>query len=74
MPTLPVSLTEPRWAQIAALLPVHPDVDPTHPLGCHRQRIPARTVFKHVSVLPPPGDRRRDAAACAGQWSGPTAD
>jgi transposase len=31
-------------------LPVHPEVDPTHPLGCHRRRIPDRTVFEHVSA------------------------
>jgi transposase len=36
------------WAQFAALLPVHPDVDPTHPLGCHRCRIPDRIVFEHI--------------------------
>jgi len=39
---------EPLWAQFAALVPVHPDVDPTHPLGCHRRRIADRTVFEHV--------------------------
>ena len=50
MPALPVSLIEPLWAQFAALLPVHPDVDPTHPLGCHRRRIPDRVVFEHVSA------------------------
>lgn len=48
MPALPVSLMEPLWAQFAALLPVHPEVDPTHPLGCHRRRIPDRVVFEHV--------------------------
>jgi len=48
VPALPVSLMEPLWAQFAALLPVHPEVDPTHPLGCHRRRIPDRVVFEHV--------------------------
>ena len=48
MPALPVSLMEPLWAQFAALLPVQPAVDPTHPLGCHRRRIPDRIVFEHV--------------------------
>jgi transposase len=38
------------WAQFAALLPEHPAVDPTHPLGCHRRRIPDRIVFEHVSA------------------------
>lgn len=50
MPALPVSLMEPLWAQFAALLPVHPDVAPTHPFGCHRRRIPDRVVFEHVSA------------------------
>ena len=50
MPALPVSLIEPLWAQFAALLPVHPEVAPTHPLGCHRRRIPDRVVFEHVSA------------------------
>lgn len=48
MPALPVSLLEPLWAQFAALLPDHPAVDPSHPLGCHRRRIPDRVVFEHV--------------------------
>lgn len=39
---------EPVWAQFAVLLPDHPDVDPTHPLGCHRRRVPDRIVFEHV--------------------------
>lgn len=48
MPVLPVSVMEPIWAQFAALLPDHPVVDPTHPLGCHRPRIPDRVVFEQV--------------------------
>jgi transposase len=48
VPALPVSLLDPLWAQFAALLPDHPLVDPTHPLGCHRRRIPDRVVFEHV--------------------------
>lgn len=48
MPALPVSLMEPVWAQFSALLPDHPEVDPTHPLGCHRPRVPDRIVFEHV--------------------------
>jgi transposase len=36
------------WAQFAALLPAHPAVAPTHPLGCHRPRVPDRVVFDHV--------------------------
>lgn len=48
MPVLPVSLIEPLWEQFAVLLPAHPVVSPTHPLGCHRRRIPDRVVFDHV--------------------------
>jgi transposase len=48
VPALPVSLLEPLWAQFAVLVPLHPDVDPTHPLGCHRPRIADRTVFEQV--------------------------
>jgi hypothetical protein len=39
---------EPLWVQFSALLPDHPIVSPTHPLGCHRPRIPDRVVFEHV--------------------------
>jgi transposase len=46
---LPSSVLEPLWAQVAALLPTRPD---THPLGCHRRRIPDRLVFdKLIQVL-----------------------
>src|SRR5665811_2177207 len=45
---MPVSLMEPVWEQFCALLPAHPDVAPTHPLGCHRRRVPDRVVFTHV--------------------------
>ncbi len=48
MPVLPVCLTDPLWVQFAALLPVRPAVDPSHPLGRHRRRIPDRVVFDHV--------------------------
>lgn len=48
MPSVPVSLIEPVWAQFSALLPDHPQTDPAHPLGCQRRRIPDRVVFDHV--------------------------
>ena len=48
MPACPVSLFEPIWHQFAALLPDRPVVDPTHPLGCPRRRVPDRVVFEHV--------------------------
>jgi transcriptional regulator with XRE-family HTH domain len=48
VPVLPVSLIAPIWAQFAVLLPDHPEVDPAHPLGCHRRRVPDRVVFDHI--------------------------
>ncbi len=48
MPVLPVCLLEPLWVQFSALLPERPRFSPTHPLGCHRQRIDDRVVFEHV--------------------------
>lgn len=48
MPVVPVSVIEPIWDQFAVLLPAYPAVDPSHPLGCHRRRIPDRVVFDHV--------------------------
>jgi transposase len=48
VPAVPVSLLDPVWAQFAALLPAHPTVAPSHPLGRHRARIPDRVVFEHV--------------------------
>jgi DDE family transposase len=48
VPVLPVCLLEPLWVQFSALLPERPRFSPTHPLGCHRQRIADRVVFAHV--------------------------
>lgn len=48
MPVLPVCLFEPLWVQFAALLPERPRFSPSHPLGCHRERIADRVVFEHV--------------------------
>jgi transposase len=49
VPALPSSILEPLWVQITALLPPRPD---THPLGCHRPRIPDRIVFdKLIQIL-----------------------
>lgn len=50
MPVLPVSVIDPIWDQFVVLLPAHPEVDPTHPLGCHRRRVPDRVVFDHVTA------------------------
>ena len=48
MPVVPVCRFDPVWEQFAALRPVHPAVTPSHPLGCHRQRVPDRIVFDQV--------------------------
>jgi len=49
VPALPPYLIEPIWEQLAALLP---ERERSHPLGCHRPRIPDRVVFeKLVQVL-----------------------
>jgi transposase len=48
MPVLPVCLFEPLWIQFSALLPERPRFSPTHPLGCHRERVADRVVFEHV--------------------------
>jgi len=47
-PVLPVGILRPLWEQVFALVPEHPVVAPSHPLGCHRPRIPDRTLFEHV--------------------------
>lgn len=49
MPALPPNITEPIWQQLSSLLP---ERETSHPLGCHRTRIPDRAVFeKLVQVL-----------------------
>jgi Transposase DDE domain. len=49
VPAVPSSLIEPIWDQFEVLIP---PVARTHPLGCHRPRVPDRIVFdKLVQVL-----------------------
>ena len=49
VPAVPSSIIEPIWDQFSALLPAR---EVSHPLGCHRSRIPDRVVFdKLVQVL-----------------------
>ena len=48
MPVLPSSLTEPLWDQFATLLPIRPEFDPAHPLGCHRRRVDDRKVLNGI--------------------------
>ena len=49
---MPVCLMEPLWDQFSAPVPERPLVSPTHPLGCHRQRIADRVVFEQVIAAP----------------------
>lgn len=48
MPALPSCLLEPLWNQFVVLLPAREEFAAGHPLGCHRRRVPDRTVFEHV--------------------------
>jgi transposase len=50
MPAVPSSLLEPIWVEFAAAVGTQerPEFDPSHPLGCHRRRIPDRVVFEHL--------------------------
>ena len=43
VPALQPYIIEPIWKQFSALLP---EREVEHPLGCHRSRIPDRTVFE----------------------------
>lgn len=67
MPAVPSSLIEPLWVEFAALLPTRPEFAPTHPLGCHRRRIPDRVVFEHVvrALVHGSGYERIATAACS---------
>lgn len=67
MPPLPSCVLEPVWSQFAALLPDRPAVDPTHPLGCHRRRIPDRVVFEYVvaALVHGSGYERLATARCS---------
>lgn len=49
MPAVPSCLLEPIWVEFSAVIGEDPpEFDPTHPLGCHRRRIPNRVVFEHL--------------------------
>jgi len=45
VPALQPCVIEPIWEQFSALLP---EREVEHPLGCHRPRIPDRTVFEKL--------------------------
>ncbi len=48
MPAVPACLLDAVWSEFEPLLPSHPRVCPTHPLRCHRPRIPDRLVFEKI--------------------------
>ncbi|HXI15678.1 MAG TPA: IS5/IS1182 family transposase, partial [Chloroflexota bacterium] len=60
MPVVPVCIVRPLWEQFTALLPEFATVSPSHPLGCHRARVPDRVVFEHVvaALVHGSGDER----------------
>ena len=67
MPVLPVCLLEPLWVQVSALLPERPLVSSTHPLGCHRPRIPDQVVFEPViaALVQGAGNERIASPGCS---------
>lgn len=67
MPVLPVCLRQPVWQQFSALLPHSPAIASSHPLGCHRRRIPDRVVFEHVvaALVHGSGYERIASATCS---------
>src|SRR4051812_12520021 len=69
MPAVPSSLLEPIWVEFAAAVGTHerPEFDPSHPLGCHRRRIPDRVVFEHLieALVHGSGYERIATGACS---------
>jgi hypothetical protein len=67
VPVLPVCLFEPLWVQFSALLPARPRFSPTHPLGCHRERVADRVVFEHViaALVHGSGYERIESPGCS---------
>ena len=67
MPVLPGCLFEPLWDQFSALLPERPRFAPSHPLGCHRERVADRVVFEHVvaALVHGSGDERIASPGCS---------
>jgi hypothetical protein len=72
VPAVPSCLLEPIWVEFYALLNdarggEPPRFDPSHPWGCHRQRIPDRVVFEHVieALVRGSGYERIASAGCS---------
>jgi hypothetical protein len=68
VPAVPSCLLEPIWVEFSAAFGEDaPEVDPTHPLGCHRRRISSRVVFEHLidALVHGSGYERIATAACS---------
>jgi len=67
VPALPACLMEPLWGECAAQLPARPPDAPTHPLGCHRRRVPERLVCEPViaALVPGSGYERSASRGCS---------
>ena len=66
MPAIPPFIREPLWDQFAALLP---QPQATHPLGCHRPRIPDQAVFDKLLQVLVFGCGYRRIADATWSWS-----
>ena len=72
MPAVPSCLLEPIWVEFHALLNEVPGGEPprfvpSHPWGCHRERISDRVVFEHVidALVHGSGYERIASAGCS---------
>jgi len=67
VPIMSLCLLDAIWDQFVALLPAHPVVAPSHPLGCHRPRIADREVYEHVvaALVHGSGYERIATAGCS---------
>lgn len=67
MPVLPVSMVEPLWIQVEALLVAQPTVSSPYLLGCHRPPVPDRLMFEHVlaAQVHGSGDERIASPGCS---------
>jgi hypothetical protein len=68
VPAVPACLLEPIWVEFHAVIGQDPSgFDPSHPLGCHRRRIPSRVVFEHRvdALVHGSGDERIATTGCS---------
>lgn len=79
MPVMAVSVLDAIWQQFSVLVPPHPVVSPSHPLRCHRPRVPDRVVFEHAVAalvhgsgyerIATPGCSDRTIRRRVGEWA-----